>query len=345
MRSPLNIFLSVRKARLAQKAGAARCEHLPHRLIVETSSLCGLRCPMCPVSGPIQLPSGNMKLELFKRIVDQSASFVCEIDLSHRGEPLSNPHLVPMIAYATEKRIATRLSTNATRLTEELSLRLIQSGLRAITFSVDGLDRESYERIRIGARFDEVMENIIAFLKLKRGLRAKYPITIIEALDLPDAPIDENRVARFLRNFRSLPLEGFAVRKPHNWAGAIALDEKREPSPSPGNSYYGCPYVWNTMVVLWDGSVALCPQDWYNDNPLGNFPDSTLEEMWNGWTLTFVRQLLANREYSQIEVCSQCDLLWQPPPTNTLGMWCRKIRPSRLNRSDWRNVRGEKRPV
>jgi radical SAM protein with 4Fe4S-binding SPASM domain len=335
MRSPLNIFLSVRKARQAQKAGIARCEHLPHRLIVETSSLCDLRCPMCLVSGPIRLPSGNMKLDLFKQIIDQSASFVCEIDLSHRGEPLSNPNLVPMIAYATEKRIATCLSTNATRLTEELSLRLIQSGLRSIIFPVDGLDRESYERVRVGARFDEVVENIVAFLRIKRGLRAKYPACTIEALDLPDAPIDENRAARFLRGFRSLPLDGFVVRKPRNWAGAIHLGEKPDASPVSRNSYYGCPYIWNTMVVLWDGSVALCPQDWYNDNPLGNVPDSTLEGMWNGWTLTFVRQLLANREYNQIEVCSQCDLLWRPPETRTLGIWRRKISPSRFPRSDW----------
>lgn len=335
MRSPLNIFLSVRKARLAQKAGVARCTHLPYRLIVEASGLCDLRCPMCPVSGPMKLPSGNMKLDLFKRIVDQSASFVCEMDLSHRGEPLTNPSLVAMIAHAAEKRIATRLSTNAVRLTEELSLRLIQSGLRTITFSVDGLERESYERIRVGARFDEVMDNIIAFLKIKRGLRARYPATVIESLNLPDAPIDEKRVTRFLRNFRSLPLDRFTVRKPHNWAGAMAPDEQQEDPLAPRNPCYGCPYIWNTMVVLWDGSVALCPQDWYNDNPLGNFPDSTLEGIWNGWTLTFVRQLLANRESNQIEVCSQCHLLWQRPETKTLSMGPTRISPSGFRLPNW----------
>jgi hypothetical protein len=191
---------------------------------------------MCPVSGPVKLPSGNMTLDIFKRIIDQSTSFVCEINLSHRGEPLSNSNLVPMIACAAEKRIATHLSTNATRLTEELSLRLTQSGLRSITFSVDGLDRVSYERIRVGARFDEVVENIVAFLKIKRGLRAKYPTCTIEALDLPDAPVDEGSAARFLRNFRSLPLDRFAVKKPHNWAGAITLDETPKPSPARGNS-------------------------------------------------------------------------------------------------------------
>ena len=343
MRSPLNIFLSERKARQAQKAGVARCTHLPHRLIVETSSLCDLRCPMCPVSGPVKLPSGNMTLDIFKRIIDQSASFVCEINLSHRGEPLSNSNLVPMIACAAEKRIATHLSTNATRLTEELSLRLTQSGLRSITFSVDGLDRVSYERIRVGARFDEVVENIVAFLKIKRGLRAKYPTCTIEALDLPDAPVDEGSAARFLRNFRSLPLDRFAVKKPHNWAGAITLDETPKPSPARGNSYYGCPYIWNTMVILWDGSVTLCPQDWYNDNPLGSVHDSTLEGMWNGWTLTFVRRLLANREYNQIEVCSQCHLLWRPPAKKTLGIWRSRTNGSRFSRSRREGLCSEKR--
>jgi hypothetical protein len=88
------------------------------------------------------------------------------------------------------------------------------------------------------------------------------------------------------------------------------------------------------MVILWDGSVTLCPQDWYNDNPLGSVHDSTLEGMWNGWTLTFVRRLLANREYNQIEVCSQCHLLWQPPAKKTLGVGGPKTLRSCISRWD-----------
>jgi len=253
-----------------------------------------------------------MKFDTFKRVIDQAASFVSLVDLSHRGEPLSNRNLPAMIAYADERRIATGLSSNATRLTEELALRLISSGLNSITFSVDGLERDTYERIRVGARFHEVIENIINFLKMKRRLRSRTPLTTIEALDLPDAPISEEKARRFLRNFRSLPLDSFVVKSPHTWAGSIELNQGDRTVSSTGDSYYACPFIWSTMVVLWDGSVSLCPQDWYNDNPLGSAHDSTLEEMWNGWTLTFVRQLVGSREYNQIEVCSQCDLLWRP---------------------------------
>ena len=312
MQNPLNVFFSMRKARRAQKAGEASCDYPPHRLVVETSSLCALRCPMCPTSLPVKFASGQMSLTLFRRIVDESASFVSDIELSHRGEPLRNRDLPEMIAYATERRIATHLSTNATGLSEELALRLIQCGLRSITFSVDGLEKEAYERIRIGANFEEVVENIENFLKMKWRLRSATPTTTIEAMHFPNAPVTEEKVRRFLDNFRGLPLDKFASKVPHRWAGCIPRDPAEEAVSNDTATYYGCPHIWSTMVILWDGSVALCPQDWYNDNPLGNIQDLTLEEMWNGWTLTFVRQLLANKEYGQIEVCSQCDLLWRP---------------------------------
>ena len=311
MRNPLNVLQTMRKALRARRSGAARCDYLPLHLIVETSSRCNLRCPMCPASLPMKLDGGLMKFDTFKRVIDESATFVSDIELSHRGEPLLNRHLPEMIAYADEKRIATSLSTNATHLTEELALRLIESGLRSITFSVDGLDRDAYRKARVGANFDEVLNSIVDFLRMKRRLRSRTPWTMIETLDLPDAPFVEEKGRRFLGNFRSLPLDKFVIRQPHNWAGSVELSREREPLPSKPTPYHGCPFIWDTMVVLWDGSAALCPQDWYNDNPLGNINDSSLREMWNGWTLTFVRQLLADGEYNQIEVCSQCDLLWR----------------------------------
>ncbi len=310
MRSPLNALLSMRKARLACKAGTAGCDYLPHRLIVESSSVCDLRCPMCPVSLPVKFGPGTMKFETFRRIVAQSASFVSEIDLSHRGEPLFNEHLPRMIAYADEKRVFTTLSTNATRLTEEVALRLIQSGLRSITFSVDGLEREAYERIRVGARFDEVMENIANFLRMRKRLRSRTPLTTIEVLDLDDSPVDKKKVSRLLRNFGSLSPDRIVIRSPHTWAGTIQLNRADGGVSCRAACYRACPIIWSTMVILWDGSVALCPRDWYNDNPLGNIHDSSLEKMWNGWTITFVRGLLADGEYRQIEVCSQCDVPW-----------------------------------
>lgn len=322
MQSPLNVLRGVRRARRAEKKGTAHCQHLPFRLVVETSSVCNLRCPMCPASQPTKFTRGVMKFSTFKRVIDEAASFVNEIDLSHRGEPLLNGRLPAMIAYAHEKRISTHLSTNATRLTEELALRLIQPGLSSITFSVEGLESGAYESIRVGARFDEVISNIVNFLKMKRRLRSRTPATTIEVLDLPKAPVEEEKARRFLKNFRSLPPVRLVIASPHTWGGAVKLNRGSEHVQSRRLSYGGCPIIWSTMVILSDGCVALCPQDWYNDNPLGNIHHSTLEEIWNGWTLTFVRRLLADRQYHQIEVCSQCDLLWRarsPRPRTARG--------------------------
>ncbi len=319
MRSPLLVLQSIRRARRARQKGLARCEYPPFRLVVETSSKCDLRCPMCPASFPSKFSRRLMKLGTFKKVIDEAASFVYEVDLSYRGEPLLNRDLPAMIAYADDNRVATHLSTNATHLTEKLALRLIQSGLTSITFSVDGLEPEAYDTIRVGASWDTVMTNITDFLKMKRTFRSRTPTTTVEVLNLPDAPVDEEKARRFLRQFRSLPPVRLVVRSPHGWAGSVSLNRADQPAlPEPPASAR-CPVIWSTMVVLADGQVALCPRDWYNENPVGNLQESTLQEMWNGWTLMYVRELHAKGEHRQIELCRHCNLLCEDSSSSSFA--------------------------
>ena len=54
-------------------------------------------------------------------------------------EPLLNPHIHEIIAYAKKKGIIdTIINTNATQLTREMSIKLIDAGLDHIIYSFDG---------------------------------------------------------------------------------------------------------------------------------------------------------------------------------------------------------------
>ena len=51
-------------------------------------------------------------------------------------------------------------TTNATLLNDTISKKIIDSGVDVVFFSVDGASKETFEKIRVGANFERVKENI-----------------------------------------------------------------------------------------------------------------------------------------------------------------------------------------
>ena len=325
MKNRFKILSTMRKIRRAHKERRIILDYMPLRLWVELTNICNLKCEMCPNSTPGKSPRGYMSLETFQKIIDQTHHHVYDINLCHRGESLLNKDIAKMVAYARKMKVATRLNTNATVLDEKMSRELIQAGLDFISFSFDGLDAEVYEKIRIGARYDRVLENITTFLKLKKELHSPTPYTMIEILALPGIDLGPEKLEQFRKHFVSLPVDKITVKPVHNWGGNIEIgDQSSDPEETPKMNYCPCTNIWYAMVILWDGSVALCVQDWHDDNQLGNINDCSIVAMWNSDTIVNVRELLANEEYQQCEICSHCDLLWRPavkgiPKLNLVG--------------------------
>ena len=153
MQNRLKLIGTIRKIRKAYQSKRLILDYMPIRLWVELTNTCNLRCTMCPNSSPTGAKRGFMSFDTYKKIIDQCANHVYDINLAHRGESLLHDRIDDMIAYAKQMGIATRLNTNATLLTEEKSRNLIESGLDFISFSFDGVDPQTYEKIRIGSSF------------------------------------------------------------------------------------------------------------------------------------------------------------------------------------------------
>ena len=132
-----------------------------HMLQIETSLECSLGCVMCPWS-ELRPANANMSWETFERILPY-LSQAREVDLTGGGEPLKNPHLVEMVRAASQSGCQVGFSTSGMHLSSALSERLLEAGLSWISFSVDAATPALYERIRRGARFTAVTNNILAF--------------------------------------------------------------------------------------------------------------------------------------------------------------------------------------
>ncbi len=145
-------------------AATRRCvevDYLPIKLDIENVSRCNFRCTMCVVS---EWPKGrradDMALEDFRRILDEQYGLL-EIKLQGIGEPLmQGGDFFSMIRYARARHIWVRSTTNASLLhLRENFKRLVDTDINEIQISIDGADAGTFESIRVGSKFDRVVEN------------------------------------------------------------------------------------------------------------------------------------------------------------------------------------------
>lgn len=303
---PLNYWFRLIKLIYFYRKKSFVLPYFPVRLWVELTSYCNYRCIMCPNKDLGKEDKGFMDFELYKKIVDESRDFVFEINLAHRGESLMHPQLIEAIAYAEKNRVFTRLHTNGSLLTEDISRKIIRSKLDRLSFSFDGYDKETYEKIRKEGNFDKTLENIVHFLEIKKENRSKKPITALEVINFNYE--DNNKFIqakkRFHTQFKNLPLNSIVFKDMHNWAGQI--EKKRQ-----GKNYMVCPFPWNALIIFWDGAVLPCTQDFFGEFIVGNVKDSSLKEIWNGDRMRQLRKKLGEGSIEELKACSQCDRVWR----------------------------------
>ncbi|RJQ47080.1 MAG: radical SAM protein [Gaiellales bacterium] len=317
----------------------------PLYLNVEPTNACNLKCYHCSIDGSRK--RGMMDLELFRRVIDQAwDAGVYEVALFLGGEPLLHKRLPEMISYVHDKGLESRVYTNACLLTRERSEEILDAGLDFLGVSIDGDNREEYEAMRVGADFDEVVANIMAFLELKKERGQDRPYVSFQMIKLKENPrqfIDPAFIARF----DGLPVDEFSFRNPHDWRG----EKEGEISVDTGERYYPCQVFWSAMSVAWDGRVVGCSADLNGRQIFGDLSRETIMDVWNGEEMKRHRRLLKERRYEELPLCASCHALWyngkdmrlsllsQLPPFEQLRAFV-----YRLNPKKWRQERESRSP-
>ncbi|MDO8607000.1 MAG: radical SAM protein [Phaeospirillum sp.] len=167
--------------------------YLPIRLDFENVSRCNFRCTMCKVSEwPKGQRAADMTLADFKRLLDEQVGLV-EIKIQGLGEPtLQRDDFFEMIQYARARHIWVRTTTNASLLHLKDNYRkLVDSGVNEIQISIDGADKDTFESIRRGSSFEQVVENcaLINGYCAEKGIERTKMWTVVQKANrhqLPD---------------------------------------------------------------------------------------------------------------------------------------------------------------
>jgi radical SAM protein with 4Fe4S-binding SPASM domain len=204
-----------------------------------------------------------------------------------------------MIAYSRKAGIPSGISTNATTLNEETSRRLIDSGLDYIIFAFDGATRETYEAYRRGASFDQVRDNILGFLTVKKAMRSNI-FCIIQMVALKE---NRREIPALLRMWDREGIDDIRIKKDevHNAGSAIPEESRRlPPMRNP------CFHLWRgPMYIHYDGTTYPCCYA-YPDEPIGNVADRSLQDLWNSEKIIRMRKAHLKGDLQEFAVCRRC---------------------------------------
>lgn len=285
----------------------------PFYINIEPTSHCNIRCKLCSYDYSRQ--PGYMDAGLYEKIIDEAAGInVHEVAHFLAGEPLVHPDLPYMVEYATLSGIRSRVHTNGTLLTEEKSRALLDAGLSFLGVSFDGDDPDTYNSMRTGSDFGQVVDNLRGFLEMKKARGADRPFVAIKVVKAEtngaaagDAGRDLVISDGFLELFDGLPVDEFKVIHPHDWRGEVS---KAVPFVATGDLYNPCMVLWATLSIAWDGRVLGCAADLNGHEVLGDLNRLTMMDIWNSEKLQAYRELHSARRYRDIDLCRDCTFVW-----------------------------------
>lgn len=269
----------------------------PIEITLETTAKCNLECPMCP-RHIYTFENENMDLELYRRIIAGCKDYVEFIWPYGIGEPLIHPGIFEMIRITREAGIRTGLSTNVTLLDSRRADLLLDSGLDYLILAFDGATKETYEKYRAGASFQQSRDNILAFLEKKRARRTNiYLVVQMVLLKENVSEIDA------FRELWSIP----GVDEIRFKRDEVQLEESRIPGDTlNGRRRNPCYLLWRgPMYVSFDGLAYPCCQ-MYDQAPIGDLKAQSVMEVWNSAGMVRLREAHLSGDLHEYPRCRTC---------------------------------------
>jgi len=286
---------------------------LPRVLRVEPASQCNLACSHCP-TGTVNMQRGLMSDDVFSRVLEElkaNKDSIKTVVLYHGGEPLLNRNFHKMVSEikAIDDSLFIKTVSNGMALTRQQAEEIINGGMDAIEFSLDGISAQESQLVREKSDTRRVVSNIKNLLGLKstRGLvKPKIYIATTQFVRDPNQVVkgDAAPVPDWLKkDFDGLGLDGFkptyALRWPH-MGKTIQYDSLKTSGPDLDE----CDNIINTITVRADGAVVPCCYDLTSKLVMGNIKDLPLVDIWNGRKYKDLRNSITTKKY--ISICSTC---------------------------------------
>lgn len=291
----------------------------PAYVQLQTINACQAACTMCPYDTYSKVfQRGRMEDWLFEKIISEIAEHpeIGALVPMLQNEPLLDKKLFDRLRRFRElvgDRVEIEMVTNGALLTDETVENIRDVRLDVLDISLDALTKETYEKIRIGLNFDQVIAGV------ERVIAAGLPHTKI-FVRLVRQRDNVHEIRAFAKRWRARGV-GVFIYSAHDRAGSV--DRFAERISIPRNAqpilhklerrasklWFGhCPVPFSVASILHNGDVLMCVHDWARKDIIGNVRENTLIEVWNGERMLEIRALVSERRYDEVPACRDCGL-------------------------------------
>jgi len=345
---------------------------MPTFMAMNMDTQCNLRCIMCirQKYSPGEINALQYDFKIYEQVADETFPYARWVQLATAGEPLMAGNLREQLRIMKKYTVKLDLITNATLLNNDNLIKEILQVPGCLHVSIDGATKETYESIRIGAKFEQVIENIRRFNRLREKLYATDKSTLHFAVvlmkrnirELPklielakELAVDSIECCHVIIHNERMKNESLVFHKelanyymkvatqkanefnmhlsiPPLFDGVDDVQDKRSKNNSK-NEFKTCPFLWKRAYIEWSGNVLPCCAP--NPPVMGNVKEKPFREIWNNELYREMRKRLYTD--NPFDCCKNCFVL---APSGQQGLFnIKRIRVNRPSYSFTRSIR------
>lgn len=265
----------------------------PYIIDIELTNCCNLSCRMCSRS-LMTRDKGFISEEIFTKINDECKAKETGIRFIRWGEPFLHNRILDFSKKIKDGGLPLHITTNGLLLTEKEISFLTDIELDSIIFSMQGATKKEYAYMRNNKEYDLLIENIRSFIRIRDNKKKPY-IALTSTMTERDNFSDIKNFKSFWKNIVDSVSVG-------------VTDMKQSECIIPVTKKYSlCKEPWQKIGIDWDGEVTACCGDYDRYLSIGNVKDTTINDIWNNnVVLDSIRNLLSEKEYRHLALCSKC---------------------------------------
>lgn len=279
----------------------------PMFLHIEPNYRCNFRCPMCSQGIPALKEkfgySESLSTGDVKRILEEGSRYGCpSVSFQGDNEPFLVKQITTWFAMARDMGyLDIMVNTNGSVMTKSLAQRILSSGLTRIRFSLDAVTRETYEKIRIGGKFEKVISNIKMFLDVRAQSGSLLPRVGVNFVKMA---INCHELEPFISYWNDkvdyIVVQDFMA--PDIDDDYRKMDaEYRAPVKD-----FRCTQPWQRLYVRGNGDITACCAMFNQYLKLGSLHQASLRDIWTSKAARDLRQLHKDGRYRENHVCLKC---------------------------------------
>jgi len=133
----------------------------PKVIAWELTRRCMLKCKHCRGAAKDYDYSGEFSTDECKKVIDSISSFCKPILIMTGGEPMMRDDIFELSAYASSLGITPVLAPCGHLIDKKMAKKIKESGIRAISISLDGADAESHDAFRgVAGAYERTMRGL-----------------------------------------------------------------------------------------------------------------------------------------------------------------------------------------